>query len=328
MVLILSVRHDISTDLVMDWLNLHNIPVLRINGDEDKFSFHKVDSSGIYFMNNQTSEVINLSKFKACWWRRFGIRLEHYYPKDSYKVNDIIYGIESIVPNYIKNEIVHLHNYVLNRLYNDIPINLGSPKLDLNRLLVLEEAQDIGLAIPSYAIITSSKQLQEYQNIYGEVVSKAIKDGIYDIIENERFYTYTELIDPNFVKENTDTPFAPSLIMKKIEKEFEIRSFYIDGQFFSMAIFSQGSEHTKIDYRIKPPKVEVPYKLPQDIENKLRQLYNNLNLNTGSADLIVTPSNEFVFLEINPVGQFGMTSVPCNYNLEEKIAKYLMNGSI
>ncbi len=34
MVLILSIQHDISTDLVMDWLELHGIPVLRINGDE------------------------------------------------------------------------------------------------------------------------------------------------------------------------------------------------------------------------------------------------------------------------------------------------------
>jgi hypothetical protein len=30
-----------------------------------------------------------------------------------------------------------------------------------------------------------------------------------------------------------------------------------------------------------------------------------------------------VFLEINPVGEFGMVSIPCNYNLHEKVYKTL-----
>jgi D-alanine-D-alanine ligase-like ATP-grasp enzyme len=50
---------------------------------------------------------------------------------------------------------------------------------------------------------------------------------------------------------------------------------------------------------------------------------NKLDLNCGSIDMIVTPKNEYVFLEVNPVGQFGMVSYPCNYNLEKKIAEYL-----
>ena len=49
-----------------------------------------------------------------------------------------------------------------------------------------------------------------------------------------------------------------------------------------------------------------------------------VNLNTGSIDMIVTKENEYIFLEVNPVGQFGMVSQPCNYYLEKKITEYLM----
>jgi hypothetical protein len=49
-----------------------------------------------------------------------------------------------------------------------------------------------------------------------------------------------------------------------------------------------------------------------------------MNLNTGSIDLICTKSGEYVFLEVNPVGQFSMVSFPCNYYLEEKIADLLI----
>lgn len=40
--------------------------------------------------------------------------------------------------------------------------------------------------------------------------------------------------------------------------------------------------------------------------------------------MIYNNDNDFVFLEINPVGQFGMTSNPCNYNLDKIIAEKLI----
>lgn len=98
-----------------------------------------------------------------------------------------------------------------------------------------------------------------------------------------------------------------------------------------MAIFSQLDDKTKLDFRNyneENPNRNVPFKLPHEVENKLRNLFEQLDLNTGSIDLILTPKNDFVFLEINPVGQFGMTSYPCNYYLEKKIAKYLIKNDI
>jgi hypothetical protein len=37
-----------------------------------------------------------------------------------------------------------------------------------------------------------------------------------------------------------------------------------------------------------------------------------------------TPDGREVFLEVNPVGQFGMVSAPCNYHLEKKVAELLI----
>jgi len=48
-----------------------------------------------------------------------------------------------------------------------------------------------------------------------------------------------------------------------------------------------------------------------------------INLDNGSIDIIVDNNGKYYFLEINPVGQFGMVSIPCNYYLEKKIANYL-----
>ena len=93
-----------------------------------------------------------------------------------------------------------------------------------------------------------------------------------------------------------------------------------------MAIFSQNDEQTQLDYRnynrVKPNR-NIPYILPKDIETKLQKLMDKLDLNTGSIDMMVTTEGEYVFLEVNPTGQFGWVSENCNYYLEEKIAHCL-----
>jgi D-alanine-D-alanine ligase-like ATP-grasp enzyme len=48
------------------------------------------------------------------------------------------------------------------------------------------------------------------------------------------------------------------------------------------------------------------------------------DLNCGSLDLIKSKDGRYVFLEVNPSGQFGMVSYPCNYYLEEEVAKSLI----
>lgn len=94
-----------------------------------------------------------------------------------------------------------------------------------------------------------------------------------------------------------------------------------------MAIFSQSNSKTCIDFRkydAKLPNRYIPYKLPDEIECALKKVMDCLKLNTGSIDLMVDENNKYYFLEINPVGQFGMVSEPCNYLLEKRIAEFLV----
>ncbi|MGE4289184.1 MAG: hypothetical protein AB7E36_10865 [Salinivirgaceae bacterium] len=69
-----------------------------------------------------------------------------------------------------------------------------------------------------------------------------------------------------------------------------------------------------------------PIKLPKDIELKLNVLMVKLNLNFGSIDLVMDNGGKIIFLEVTPTGEFSQLSNYCNYEIEEKIAKYLSNG--
>ena len=120
--------------------------------------------------------------------------------------------------------------------------------------------------------------------------------------------------------------FLPTLFQPLIEKKIEIRSFDLKEEVYSMAIFSQHSKQTQVDFRkynIETPNRKVPFALPSRIKAQLLCLAKSIGLDTGSADFIYTKEGAFIFLEINPVGKFAMTSSPCNYYLEKKVAAYL-----
>jgi glutathione synthase/RimK-type ligase-like ATP-grasp enzyme len=69
---------------------------------------------------------------------------------------------------------------------------------------------------------------------------------------------------------------------------------------------SQLDEDTKLDWRaMRGNNLSVePYKLPIEIENRLRNFMDKLNIVFGSFDFIVTHDNKYVFLEVNEQGQF------------------------
>jgi len=49
-----------------------------------------------------------------------------------------------------------------------------------------------------------------------------------------------------------------------------------------------------------------------------------VGLNCASIDLIKSTNGKYYFLEINPVGQFGMVDFPCNYGLHKIVAEELI----
>jgi ATP-GRASP peptide maturase of grasp-with-spasm system len=146
-------------------------------------------------------------------------------------------------------------------------------------------------------------------------------------IKRHTYIPYTEVIPKGIIKW-LNPSFFPSLIQEEIEKEFEIRSFYIDGLFYSMAIFSQSDKLTKTDFRnynYDKPNRCVPYLLPATVAHCLDSMMKDLQLNTGSIDLIKARNGRYYFLEVNPIGQFGMVSYTCNYYLEKVVARWLYN---
>jgi glutathione synthase/RimK-type ligase-like ATP-grasp enzyme len=127
----------------------------------------------------------------------------------------------------------------------------------------------------------------------------------------------------------TRNEYGYSLFQENIPKKYELRVFYFVGQIYTMALFSQLDYRAKTDVMAvsingeKQPLRQIPFNLTREMEENITRLMHRLKLNSGSIDIIVTPDDEYYFLEVNPVGQFNFMSEMCNYYIEREIAKYL-----
>jgi len=200
----------------------------------------------------------------------------------------------------------------------------------VNKILSLEIASDCGLNIPETIVTNSKRELFDFFTLHeGDIICKPISHaGIFGL-NPSYFGAYTSKISEDFIIGLPDH-FFPCLMQKYIKKKYEVRTFYLEEKCYSMAIFSQADKQTSIDFRkynAHNPNRYVPYQLPIEVETKVVAFMRAMDLNTGSFDFIRTEDGSYTFLEVNVAGQFGMVSYPCNYNLERKIAEWLIKAA-
>ncbi|MCQ9639902.1 grasp-with-spasm system ATP-grasp peptide maturase [Chryseobacterium sp. WG14] len=300
MILIISQNQEITTTEVIKWLLKMGKPFIRVH--EDEVFKIKTKEKRIYLESQRNSFFID--DITSIWYRRGGLVFEH-----------LQYKNESI--NLNMNEYQHwLEDYVRKTLESKKHINKESNS-DVNKLLVLKQAQKFGLDVPAYFLADTTDGVQLEKTIIKTIGGNP---RVENITKDSTGMMYTSV-----VKEYEDASFFVTFFQEKIEKDFEIRSFYLNGTLWSTAIFSQNDEQTKIDFRKynnQKPNRNVPYQLPKDVEDKIHLLMQSLDLNCGSLDFIKS-GNKYYFLEVNTVGQFLGSSVICNYSLEKEIADYL-----
>ena len=113
---------------------------------------------------------------------------------------------------------------------------------------------------------------------------------------------------------------------QKLEKKLELRITMVGQKIFPAALYTADDPLAKDDWkrgRLLKMKHEI-YKLPNEIEAKCQDLMQKLGLNYGAIDLIVTPDNQYVFLEVNPSGAWGWIEGRLGFPISEAIADLLI----
>lgn len=324
MVLILSEENERTTDEVVQWLLNYNVRFLRIN-KEDNLKIVCVSPSSGKALIEVKENVYDLNTFETVWYRR------GYFNSNCVRAGLAEFSSDQSklaqISRFLNREWSVLQGFMFYELENKKTVLGNFLKSQANKLINLRIANECGLLIPETTISSRGDILSSVINEQG-AISKPISEAeTFSNADGSIFKLLTEAVNSDDMDESSE--FFPSLIQHKIEKWIELRVFFLETKFYSMAIFSQSSNKTTVDFRnyddARPNRM-VPFTLPKTVERKLNWFTKRLGLNTGSIDMIVTKKKEFVFLEVNPVGNIEMVSKNCNYPIEQDIANYLRYG--
>jgi ATP-GRASP peptide maturase of grasp-with-spasm system len=318
MILIISSIDDQSTNDVIDWLRFYKISFLRI-AQTDLLWYQTLQvSNDLFEVSFSIGErCYKLSDFSAFWYRRghIGMAFEGLTPKTT---------LAQQINNHLFTEAREIHKIVRKTMWEQ---SLNKEEdIYLNKLELLKLAVATGIKIPDTLITDRKSEALAFAAKHTGVITKNFSPGIFIKDKGRMLGNSTQLVDQEMIKDLPDH-FYYTLFQEMIDKLFELRIFFIDGTFYASAIFSQNNEQTKIDFRNydhRKPNRTPPFQLPPDIAAKLNLLMEKAGINCGSIDMMVSDKNEYIFLEVNPIGQFAQVSIPCNYKIEKKVAEQLI----
>lgn len=321
--LIISTSDDYSTLKVQRWLAFYGKESVIINETvSKKFNRATIGVDDFEINMEINNEIIDFSKFDAYWYRRSNLRFQYTPVQKHQEYNGLSEEI-----NLICDDEAHTISSFLDTYLSGLPSINKYKDNSINKLTSLLKAKERKILIPTTYILTEKKQVSELLADGKELIIKNINQG--SVVGHTSYFEgFVNIFDESDLSYLPDS-FFPTLFQVRVNKKYEIRSFYLDGEFYSMAIFSQNDEQTQVDFRnynYQKPNRNVPFKIPLELEKQLSHLMADLGLNSGSIDLLLDQENNLIFLEVNPIGQYEQVSVPCNYYLDEIIATKIIYG--
>lgn len=316
---------EVTTDEVIRWLHHYSAGFKRVNADALINGKHKITFQYEAGESRLLIDGIDIDNIRVVWHRKW--LYANSFMKE--ELDDLEIG--NSTAHRFKEGLLKEFSRICSVLFKKIarkPSLLSSQKAGVNKIHVIEVASRLGLKVPKTLISNDIDGIEAFcENMPNGTISKPVNEVLYFREGQDLYSNYTHLLNSKELADFIRELRFPSLFQEYIPKQYELRVFYLAGQCYSMAIFSQNDDQTKVDFRKYNdlyPNRTVPYQLPEEVESKINALMEELSLNTGSIDLLRAVNGEYYFLEVNPGGQLGMTSKPCNYHLEKRIAAYLI----
>lgn len=321
-VLILTNKDDITVDFVVRELRKRKINYYRLNTEDipSVISIKFDINNNEYKLLDKIKNIdIDLLDFDSVYFRRPSISdLSH------------IEGVNDSEIYYLKSELTFVlegiykvlrDKYWLNNVYNIREAE--------NKIYQLEIAKDIGFNIPR-AIISNDGNMLRYikQTHNDDLIIKPIKSGNMKYKDIGKAI-FTTKISENQFKDIERIESFPIFIESNIHKIVDLRCTVVGNEVFAAEIHSQVENESKIDWRKGKKTLEhKEHILPNNIKEMCIELTQKLNLNYSAIDMILDENNDYVFLEINPNGQWAWIENRLQFPISEKIVDLLMEGEI
>jgi len=171
-----------------------------------------------------------------------------------------------------------------------------------NKTRQLRVASALGLAIPPTLISSDPAAVRRFYAAHaGQVIAKLQTSLGHSMAGGAGLPT--RLLRREDLDALDGLRHCPMVFQRYVDKAYELRVAWVDGQAFVGAL---DGRRCGVDWRYESSASWEPHTLPEAVHERLGELMARLRLAQGAIDLIVTPTGEYVFLEVNPHGEWGM----------------------
>lgn len=237
---------------------------------------------------------------------------------------DSIYYRKPILPNLseyseiyhsmIARDIISYINGIVDAFDGNVLTRPSILKKTENKVYQIKIARKVGFKFPESSIGTSVKNINEI--ISEEGIIKPLTTG--KVVNRDK----CEIIQTSKIEGNIeeDVSLTPLYVQEYIKKSYEVRITVINNKIFPVKIKAFNS----VDWRIDQINNEYELiRIPKDIECKCIEMMNIMELSFGAFDFIVNENNDYIFLEVNPNGQWLWLEEKIGLSISNEIINYL-----
>ena len=186
----------------------------------------------------------------------------------------------------------------------------------------LEMARRVGLAVPETLITNDPLEARRFIENCGP--SGAIYKAF---TATEHDWRETRLVRSEELELLENVRHAPVIFQEYVPAGADVRATIVGDELYAAAIYAKQTAY-EFDFRIDMNAARTEaVELPVSVSEQLLKLVRSLGLMYGAIDLRLTPDGRYVFLEINPAGQWLFVEQRTRQPITAALARLLVRQS-
>jgi hypothetical protein len=188
-----------------------------------------------------------------------------------------------------------------------------------DKLVQLREAERACLHVPPTIVTNDPDEVHRlWDACGGQLVTKMLTPVARSMGPAAAVYTHTLSADD--LDDLDGLALAPMVFQQRVDKLRELRVVYLAGRCFVGSLEARGDDWRHPTQDAPPWQID---RLPDDVAARLDALMRALGLRFGVADFLAARDGSHAFLEVNPVGEWGMLERDLGLPIADAIAEEL-----